>query len=433
MADTNMINLAGNQLPPEIMAQQQQLNRQQQMAQLLLQQGQQQPQGQMISGHFVAPSFFQYAAPLLNTYLGQKKIEQGDEQSLKTAQALRDYYKQEATGFAKALKENPDEAYIQYSTAYNPAIAKTATERMTRGEKWEKVDKLDNHGNTVTYMMDVNSPRPESTLRMVGVSKPAINPAEAARLRDEGIPYGGGGNYGNSAGNQMPVGNAPVGTSPVIRNNAPAQVSIAPNAPTYAQNSLTMNTSNAGNVPVSPTVNMAGVSPKEQRAMRAKQIEEVQTNVNNAHAVHSVVKQIEETLPKAHGSGIGAGFGYMANVFGMDSPQNEADAQLKVLGSKLLMQVPRFQGPQSDKDVAVYKEAAGQIGDPTIPANVRMAALKTIKELNARYAPELDWGLVKPTPVPNASNASQSASKPPAGVDPAIWNVMTPQEKALWK
>ena len=44
MADPNTINLAGN-LPMEDQIAQQQINRQQQMAQLLMQPGQQQPQG----------------------------------------------------------------------------------------------------------------------------------------------------------------------------------------------------------------------------------------------------------------------------------------------------------------------------------------------------------------------------------------------------
>jgi len=44
-------------IPPELYAQQQQLNRQQQLANLLTQQGFQQPQGQMVSGRYVAPQF----------------------------------------------------------------------------------------------------------------------------------------------------------------------------------------------------------------------------------------------------------------------------------------------------------------------------------------------------------------------------------------
>ncbi len=73
-----MLNLGGN-LPPEILQQQQALNRQQQMAQLLMQQGQSMPSGQMVSGRYVAPSFFQYAAPLFQTYAGTRLAEKGDK------------------------------------------------------------------------------------------------------------------------------------------------------------------------------------------------------------------------------------------------------------------------------------------------------------------------------------------------------------------
>ena len=62
MSNGQMLNLGGGNLPPEILGQQQALNRQQQMAQLLMQQGQQTPQGQMVSGRYVAPSFTQNLA-----------------------------------------------------------------------------------------------------------------------------------------------------------------------------------------------------------------------------------------------------------------------------------------------------------------------------------------------------------------------------------
>jgi hypothetical protein len=66
-------------IPPELFAQQQALNRQQQMAQLLMQQGMNQPQGQMVSGRYVAPSFFQYATPLAQMYAGTRLQEKGDK------------------------------------------------------------------------------------------------------------------------------------------------------------------------------------------------------------------------------------------------------------------------------------------------------------------------------------------------------------------
>ena len=57
-----MADIAGN-MSPEEYAQQQALTRQQQMATMLMQQGQQQPQGQMVSGRYVPTSFFQNLVP----------------------------------------------------------------------------------------------------------------------------------------------------------------------------------------------------------------------------------------------------------------------------------------------------------------------------------------------------------------------------------
>jgi hypothetical protein len=98
-----MLNLAGN-LPPEILQQQQALNRQQQMAQLLMQQGQQMPSGQMVSGRYVAPSFFQYAAPLAQMYAGTRLAEKGDKAMLDLAEQLRKGKEQETRAIMEQLK-----------------------------------------------------------------------------------------------------------------------------------------------------------------------------------------------------------------------------------------------------------------------------------------------------------------------------------------
>jgi hypothetical protein len=91
-------------IPPELFAQQQQLNRQQQMAQMLLQQGLQQPQGQMVSGRYVAPSFFQYAAPLAQLYAGTRLQEKGDKAMLDLAEQLRKGKEEETKAIMEQLR-----------------------------------------------------------------------------------------------------------------------------------------------------------------------------------------------------------------------------------------------------------------------------------------------------------------------------------------
>jgi hypothetical protein len=110
------INLGGSNLPPEILEQQQALNRQQQMAQLLMQQGQQMPQGQMVSGRYVAPSFFQNILPLAQMYAGTRIAERGDKRVLDLAEQLRKGKEQETQAIMEQLK--PRDVQTQMAGPY---------------------------------------------------------------------------------------------------------------------------------------------------------------------------------------------------------------------------------------------------------------------------------------------------------------------------
>lgn len=120
------------------------------------------------------------------------------------------------------------------------------------------------------------------------------------------------------------------------------------------------------------------------------------TNKAHAKEVYDLIQPIQTALKDATGSGLGTKVDDIAAFFGASTKGAEASAQLKVLGAKILMNVPRFEGPQSDKDVAAYKEAAGSLADSTLPIKQRSAALKTIIDLNKKYAPDLDWDFSKP-------------------------------------
>ena len=93
-------------LSPEDYAQQQQLNRQQKMAEMLMQNNQQ-PQGQMVSGRYVAPSFFQNLAPLVNTYVGKGMLEEGDKKQQALAEAIRGKQNQQVQGYLSAMQGTP--------------------------------------------------------------------------------------------------------------------------------------------------------------------------------------------------------------------------------------------------------------------------------------------------------------------------------------
>jgi hypothetical protein len=94
--------------------------------------------------------------------------------------------------------------------------------------------------------------------------------------------------------------------------------------------------------------------------------------------------EIVKTLPEATGSGLGALADQAAAFFGQSTKGAEAAQKLQVLGARLVGTVPRMEGPQSDRDVEMYRMAAGNLADPTIPAERKAAALATITEIARR-------------------------------------------------
>lgn len=93
-------------LPEDLLLAQQQLNRQQKMAEMLMQQNQQ-PQGQMISGRYVAPSFFQQLAPVASMLTGAYLGKKGDEQAAALAQRIRDLGEKESKDILQTWKGTP--------------------------------------------------------------------------------------------------------------------------------------------------------------------------------------------------------------------------------------------------------------------------------------------------------------------------------------
>lgn len=126
-------------------------------------------------------------------------------------------------------------------------------------------------------------------------------------------------------------------------------------------------------------------------AANKKVVGQESTKQYGAQNVYNIVKDINTALQTATGSGVGARVDELAAWFGGSTEGARASAQLSVLGDTLLKSVPRFEGPQSDIDVASYQAAAGKLADPNTPNATRAAAFQTIINLNKKYAPELDW------------------------------------------
>jgi len=388
-------------LDPELQG----IERQRQLAQALQQRGMQTPQGQMVSGRYVAPSWTQYLANAVDIYGGKTGIEEAEkglaayqQRQQKTAQqniadALRLSKGGEQTVYGAGM-EGPTMEVKQVAPDTNAAIAQllrpNATametnlggkllERQFREPKWEKVERLNAKGDTVAGMVDVNSPQPELTFREIGVSKPSLTQKDILEFRDRGINVGGG-----MPSSGMPMVGAQGGGQ--VKQVAGDAKYMPATLPTYEYD--------------------PNLSPQQNREAAGKFAEDLRKNVKNAKDAFGSIKAVSEILrTNEPSSGLAENLiTGTREVFGGGGKQSQADSKLKVLGQKLVQQVPRFEGPQSDKDVASYQAAAGDIGNANKPIAARLAALQVLVDLNKKYYPNGDWdsiNLEPPTIKPN--------------------------------
>ena len=165
----------------------------------------------------------------------------------------------------------------------------------------------------------------------------------------------------------------------------------------------------------------AAVKTAEENATADAEIRKAYTEkgIKSQQALDALVG-VEDLIKKSTGSWGGAAFNVISAVFG-HAPEGAINVgKLRVLQANLMLSQPRMEGPQSDKDVQLYREAAGQIGDPTVPNPIKLAAVDTIRALHGKYVRAGGGGSVS------------SGSGNPAGVTDAVWAAMSPEDKALF-
>jgi hypothetical protein len=86
-------------------------------------------------------------------------------------------------------------------------------------------------------------------------------------------------------------------------------------------------------------------------------------------------------IDQSTGSGVGRLVDVGARFVGQAMPGDIAIGKLKPIADLPLKLIPRFEGPQSDKDTTSYNAAAGQLADPTLPTKIRKEAGKTVLRL----------------------------------------------------
>ena len=186
-------------------------------------------------------------------------------------------------------------------------------------------------------------------------------------------------------------------------------------------------TDNAGNVslinPVTKEVTSMGGIGKPSGTYEKLKGAKQKALSDTTYAINQLTELVtNKAFDKATGSGLGALADSGAGFFGVATEGAQANAAIAPIADLILKQVPRFEGPQSDKDTASYKEAAGNLSDPKKPADVKVAAAKTIikimKDRQGQFIDKEDVGSEgdpiyspKASVAPKASEVSGSDYK----------------------
>lgn len=312
-----------------------------------------QPQGQMVSGRYVAPSKSQMLLPLVQQIANQV-------QEKKLTEDRSGYRALEARAINNHLAQMPsDDDSIQAKLKWAQAGAQIPALRsqMTDYAK----DLLIKEPDRIATLQDRKDARAD---RAVEAEKARQGKAEEAqRQRD----FQGQQNDANR--DLRATIAAAVRAHSGSEKASDYQVFQGADGSLTRVNKLTGESSQLG----------GGGKPS---ANFEKQQQESQTKVQNAKTGLDTLSRMEPLLGKATSSGVGAMRDKAFGQFGMSTSAGDAAGELQQMGNSLVQLIDRSGlGPQfSDADVRFLKDTAGGLGDPTVPESRKRATLKRVRE-----------------------------------------------------
>ena len=106
-----------------------------------------------------------------------------------------------------------------------------------------------------------------------------------------------------------------------------------------------------------------------------------------------MIKPVADLIKQSTGSGLGTRVDTLAGFFGVGTKGAAAIDKLNVMSYPFMYSIPRFEGPQGEKDVAIYEKAAGAFANPELPISRRLAALQGMVFMLKKYdkAGTNDW------------------------------------------
>lgn len=370
------------------------LMRQRQMAQMLQQQGQA-PQGQMVSGRYVQPSWTQYLASGLANYRGQKMSAEADAKQKAMAEALQ--AKKDAW-----LNSMPQDQQSQ-PVPVDPSGADPGVFQETPGKQATSDDYL----MWALKGMQIDPQAAQLGMKMSDRQEGRqMQQQQAQALREQRMQ-------------ELQIRMQDARLSAQERQQAQQEAArlqrefMAEQARLSREQQTSMARLQAAMRP-EPNPNLVQVAgpdgtpvymPARDAVGRTpynKDKPPEATKVKDATEALALIDDAEKIVDKATGSYGGVAMDAVAQTFGKATEGAKAAAQLKAVEGMLVSKMPKMSGPQSDKDVLLYRQMAASIGDPTIPREQKKAALQTVREIQERYAGVIPGSSRKPAATPPA-------------------------------
>lgn len=423
MADLYGLEASG--IDPEIAAKLLGVKGKRAIAQALLDQSMQGLKSQPTpAGGFAVPiSPLEGITQMAKAYMGRKKLDSLDSEQVglatenqrRVADAMQGYEKtRSGAPEAPPMVANDDEGNRMpnvAATAGNPraAIVQALSNPMTAGNPLVKADMGAMEKASQPYILPAGAQRFSADNKPLAAAgfkperaKAPMNDFQIAQLKEmimKGADIGMDVSSLQAELQSALAGRAALNGPPQMPTPAPAgPAGIPPAVLAAAQTGKPFVATQApGQEPQFQTPPASGLAPRDQRHIQVTQAEkDIDTKTKQKdrenirefgmQGLGDTIAQAEKLLDsKPTGSGVGTVYDSVASIFGKTpAGANEAQA-LKAVGGALVSKMPRMQGPQSDKDVMLYTQMAAQVGDSTVPAERRKAALQEVKRLWSKY------------------------------------------------
>lgn len=386
MSQMNMQNMLG--MTPEQM----EIARKTRYAEALRRQSEEPMQGQMVSGHYVAPSWTQGLAKMLSAY-GAGKMERDAANEAKAyGEQQRTDFTDTAAKYAQALRGTPEQ-----QTAYeadNPFGEDLGNlQTVTPGRAGSADDAL------AIAIQSKSQPWQQFAMQnMLAQAKGANDTAEMRNWRfaqslseaDRAAFLAKSGTmpssvqeweYFNKLSPEQKAAYLEMKRNPQIMNLGGTMAVRAPGGGVGESYAVTPKPE------AMPTFKGAQAKAEAEAKAGVASAAEAEKKGKTADQLISNIDEAEKILNegKATGSLIGTGIAAVKGAVGVSDTATKANQQLKLISGWMVANVPRMEGPQSNFDVQNYREMAAMVGDSTIPIGDRLSALKQLRQLQQKY------------------------------------------------